>query len=213
MTKARDLADLGNGVATADIVDANVTQAKLAGEAVNESKLQVSNAPTNGYALTAQSGNTGGMTWAETGTADDSVSEAKLQVSNAPTNGYMLTAQSGNTGGLTWAAAPTSSTTYGAVGTYVFGRRAYDNGDLPAWVAGATSAGSGIFPAGLSGEETDTPATEPQGRPQYNTSGDVIVGDESSASVALSGTWRAMGSSNLASGKRKQPVTVLVRIS
>ena len=67
MTKARDLADLGNGVATADIVDANVTQAKLAGEAVNESKLQVSNAPTNGYFLSAQSGNTGGMTWAEAG--------------------------------------------------------------------------------------------------------------------------------------------------
>ena len=93
MTKARDLADLGNGV----------TQADLPAEGVNESKLQVSNAPTNGYALTAQSGNTGGLTWAETGTADDSVSEAKLQVSNAPTNGYFLSAQSGNTGGMTWA--------------------------------------------------------------------------------------------------------------
>ena len=150
---------------------------------------------------------------AQSDIAAEAVNESKLQVSNAPTNGYMLTAQSGDTGGLTWAAAPTASTTYGAVGTYVFGRRAYDNGDLPAWVAGATSAGSGIFPAGLSGEATDTPATEPQGRPQYNTSGDVIVGDESSASVALSGTWRAMGSSNLGSGKRKQPVTVLVRIS
>ena len=49
---------------TAHIADANVTQAKIAGEAINESKLQVSNAPTNGYALTAQSGNTGGLTWA-----------------------------------------------------------------------------------------------------------------------------------------------------
>jgi hypothetical protein len=75
MTRARDLADLGSGITsgdladdsitTAKVADANVTQAKLAGEAVNESKLQVSNAPTNGYALTAQSGNTGGMTWAE----------------------------------------------------------------------------------------------------------------------------------------------------
>ena len=41
-----------------------VTQAKIAGEAINESKLQVSNAPTNGYYLSAQSGNTGGLTWA-----------------------------------------------------------------------------------------------------------------------------------------------------
>jgi len=55
MTKARDVADLGGGVSTADITDA----------AVNEAKLQVSNAPTNGYALTAQSAATGGMTWAE----------------------------------------------------------------------------------------------------------------------------------------------------
>tara|TARA_B110000114_G_scaffold184858_1_gene229767 strand:+ start:937 stop:1842 length:906 start_codon:yes stop_codon:yes gene_type:complete len=47
------------------IADGSVIQAKLAGEAVNESKLQVSNAPTNGYFLSAQSGNTGGMTWAQ----------------------------------------------------------------------------------------------------------------------------------------------------
>ena len=57
MTKARDLSDLGGGI----------TQADLPAEGVNESKLQVSNAPTNGYMLTAQSGNTGGLTWAEAG--------------------------------------------------------------------------------------------------------------------------------------------------
>jgi hypothetical protein len=55
MTKSREVADLGGGI----------TQADLPAEGVNESKLQVSNAPVNGYALTAQSGNTGGMTWAE----------------------------------------------------------------------------------------------------------------------------------------------------
>ena len=49
---------------TAHIADANVTQAKIAAQAINESKLQVSNAPTNGYFLSAQSGNTGGLTWA-----------------------------------------------------------------------------------------------------------------------------------------------------
>jgi len=32
---------------------------------VDEANLKVSNTPTNGYVLTAQSGNTGGMTWAE----------------------------------------------------------------------------------------------------------------------------------------------------
>jgi len=49
---------------TAHIANLNVTQAKMAAQAINESKLQVSNNPVNGYALTAQSGNTGGLTWA-----------------------------------------------------------------------------------------------------------------------------------------------------
>jgi hypothetical protein len=32
---------------------------------IDEANLKISNTPTNGYVLTAQSGNTGGMTWAE----------------------------------------------------------------------------------------------------------------------------------------------------
>ena len=41
-----------------------IAQSKIADQAINEAKLQVSNDPTNGYMLTAQSGNTGGLTWA-----------------------------------------------------------------------------------------------------------------------------------------------------
>ena len=52
---------------TAHIANVNVTQAKIADQAINEAKMQISNAPTNGYMLTAQSGNTGGLTWAEAG--------------------------------------------------------------------------------------------------------------------------------------------------
>jgi hypothetical protein len=36
----------------------------IADDVVDEANLKVSNSPTNGYALTAQSGNTGGLTWA-----------------------------------------------------------------------------------------------------------------------------------------------------
>ena len=50
-------------VETAKIGDDAVTQAKIADEAIDEARLQISNAPVNGYVLTAQSGNTGGMTW------------------------------------------------------------------------------------------------------------------------------------------------------
>jgi len=49
---------------TAHIADVNVTQGKIADQAINEAKMQISNAPTNSYMLTAQSGNTGGLTWA-----------------------------------------------------------------------------------------------------------------------------------------------------
>ena len=51
-------------VTTVKIADDAVTQAKIADQAVDEARLQISNAPTNGYFLSAQSGNTGGLTWA-----------------------------------------------------------------------------------------------------------------------------------------------------
>jgi len=41
------------------------TALTIAGNVVDEANLKISNNPTNGYVLTAQSGNTGGMTWAE----------------------------------------------------------------------------------------------------------------------------------------------------
>ena len=92
----------------------------IADNVVDEANLKASNTPTNGYVLTAQSGDTGGLTWATspstnathtgevTGAtaltiADNIVDEANLKVSNAPSNGYFLSAQSGNTGGMTWA--------------------------------------------------------------------------------------------------------------
>jgi hypothetical protein len=59
----------GDGTVTAaKIASGAVEQAKIADAAVNEAKLQISNSPTNGYFLSAQSGNTGGLTWAEVST-------------------------------------------------------------------------------------------------------------------------------------------------
>jgi hypothetical protein len=133
------------------------------------------------------------MTWAETGTADNSVNEAKLQVSNAPTNGYMLTAQSGNTGGLTWAAAPTSSTTYGAVGTYVLASR---NGSFS---AGSTYAGSQLRPSGFSTTNSS-----------YEANGYSVIQGGTVGST-LSGTWRAMGAFSFTNYTYKS--SLFVRIS
>ena len=65
----------GNAVGSTELADGAVTNGKLGSEAVtnlkvadnaiNEQKLQVSNSPSNGYFLSAQSGNTGGLTWAQ----------------------------------------------------------------------------------------------------------------------------------------------------
>ena len=52
-----------NTVSTVKLQNLACAQGKIANEAINEAKLQVSNSPVNGYVLTAQSGNTGGMTW------------------------------------------------------------------------------------------------------------------------------------------------------
>ena len=112
-----------DAIGSTELADDAVVQAAIADEAIDEARLQISNAGTNGQFLSKQSGNTGGLTWADSNNythpnhsgevtstgdgatviADDVVDEANLKVSNSPTNGYALTAQSGNTGGLTWA--------------------------------------------------------------------------------------------------------------
>ena len=115
---------------TAGKIPANaIGSSEIADEAVDEARLQISNAGTNGQFLQKQSGNTGGLTWAAANEythpnhsgevtssadgaqviADNVVDEANLKVSNSPTNGQLLSAQSGNTGGLTWTDPPASS--------------------------------------------------------------------------------------------------------
>ena len=60
-----DIAD--SIITSAKISDGTVAQADISDQAINEAKMQISNSPTNGYFLSAQSGNTGGLTWAEAG--------------------------------------------------------------------------------------------------------------------------------------------------
>ena len=58
-------------ISTGGVKDDAASQAKIADEAVDEARLQVSNAGTNGQFLQKQSGDTGGLTWA-TATTDTS---------------------------------------------------------------------------------------------------------------------------------------------
>ena len=57
-----------NATHTGEVTGA--TALTIADNVVDEANLKVSNAPTNGYFLSAQSGNTGGMTWVEVPAAD-----------------------------------------------------------------------------------------------------------------------------------------------
>ena len=52
-------------------VTGTLPQANIADEAINESKVQISNAGSNGEFLSKQSGNTGGLTWAAAGGGDN----------------------------------------------------------------------------------------------------------------------------------------------
>ena len=63
-----------------------IPQSKIADQAINEAKLQISNAPTNGYFLSAQSGNTGGLTWAEAGGGGKHTLIKSTSVSGNPVN-------------------------------------------------------------------------------------------------------------------------------
>ena len=116
-------------ISTGGVKDDAASQAKIADEAIDEARLQISNAGSNGQFLSKQSGNTGGLTWASanqythpnhsgevTSTADGAtviasniVDEDNLKISNAGTNGQVLSKQSGNTGGLTWTDLPASA--------------------------------------------------------------------------------------------------------
>jgi len=91
----------------------------IADNVVDEANLKVSNAPTNGYALTAQSGATGGLTWAAVsgGSYSDSDVDTHLNTSTASASevlswtgsDYDWVAQSGGGGGADLYAANESS--------------------------------------------------------------------------------------------------------
>jgi len=70
---AANTAKTTNATHTGEVTGA--TALTIADNVVDEANLKVSNTPTNGYFLSAQSGNTGGLTWAEVDTtiANDSI--------------------------------------------------------------------------------------------------------------------------------------------
>jgi hypothetical protein len=97
------------------------------------------------------------------------------------------------------------STTYGDVGTYVFGRRSGSASAQAVFTPGLTYAGSTLYPAGISGNVGAAAL-------YWSTSVSTLYSGNTGSS-ALSGTWRAMGSTSASAGASENPVTLFVRIS
>jgi len=91
---------VSNNGATWTIDDDAVDQATIADSAVNEARLQISNAGTNGQFLQKQSGNTGGLTWA-------SPSGSGTVTSVTPGNGLTPTSAITGSGSFSVDATPT----------------------------------------------------------------------------------------------------------
>ena len=126
-------------------------------------------------------------TWqAGTGTTESLVSPAKVKASVI-------------------AHAPVTSMLVGDVGTYIFGRRAGSFSAQATFSAGTTYPGTTLYPAGISGNLASPTL-------YWATSSSTMYGG-STLSSALSGTWRAMGSTSTTVGASENPVTLFVRIS
>ena len=156
------------------ISGAALTNVPIADQAVNEAKLQVSNAPTNGYALTAQSAATGGMTWAEAAApALNQITSSVFETSGtftAPVTGTYIIQLVGAGGGCAIGANNGSSSvcsmTGGAGGGYSKLKVEMETGDQLAISIGAGGAISSsqrvrynetrTFSAGSGGNSTCT---------------------------------------------------------
>tara|TARA_B100001059_G_scaffold2636_1_gene2121 strand:+ start:280 stop:804 length:525 start_codon:yes stop_codon:yes gene_type:complete len=140
-------------IASADIADDAIIAAKIADDAVNEARLQISNTPTNGYVLSAQSGNTGGLTWAESGGGAYS----------------------------DWTILTTTPTTLAAKGQYVCNDTTARTHTLPSGSAGATiiiaNAGSATVTIARTSSQKINSAAEDGTLPQGNSVQLVYVDD------------------------------------
>jgi len=108
---AANTAKTSNATHSGEVTGA--TALTIADNVVDEANLKVSNAPTNGYFLSAQSGDTGGMTWAAAGGGMAAGTVVAFFQASAPTGWTQVTSQNdkvlrvvsgtgGGTGG-TWA--------------------------------------------------------------------------------------------------------------
>ena len=94
-------------ISTGGFKDDAASQAKIADEAIDEARLQISNAGTNGQFLQKQSGNTGGLTWATV----DSTPEGTAIKSTGESGTSKFLRVDGD-GSCSWQVPPDNDTVY-----------------------------------------------------------------------------------------------------
>ena len=89
-----------NSVDSDSYVDGSIDLAHMSSESVDEDNLHISNAGTNGFFLSKQSGNSGGLTWAAVPESEDYIPNGSVMVffqSAAPTGWTKVTSQNDKT--------------------------------------------------------------------------------------------------------------------
>ena len=135
-----------NSVTTANITDANITLAKMASESVDEDNLVVSNSPTNGMFLSAQSGNTGGLTWATPADISTVANLTDTTITSSAANEILFT-----TGANAW--ANKTLTEAGIQATISGAATTIDTEDLTASVAMVTNASGKVAVSAVTATE------------------------------------------------------------
>ena len=180
----------------------------IADNVVDEANLKVSNAPTNGYALTAQSGAAGGLTWAAVsgGSYSDSDVDTHLNTSTAATNevlswtgsDYDWVAQSGGGGADLYAANEISPTAQPSA----TGNNAIAIGD------GAVSSGGNSIAIGFNSESSGSQTIALGAGRSSGAVGSVAIGGFGSGYSEASNGWAVAIGRSLASGNTSLAINI-----
>ena len=157
--------------------DNTVTEAKLTSDAVSEAKLKVSNSPVNGYFLQAQSGNTGGLTWAVVDLT--ALSAANLTSGTIPDARFPATLPALSAANLT--AIPAANIT----GTLP----AIDGSNLTGLQAGATGGNSGGNAVFWENQQTVTHSYSISANRNAGSFGPITINNGITVTVPSTSNW------------------------
>ena len=157
--------------------DNTVSEAKLQSDAVSEAKLKVSNSPVNGYFLSAQSGNTGGLTWAQVDLT--ALSASNLTSGTVPDARFPATLPAASAANLTSIPAANITGTLPAI----------DGSNLTGLQAGATGGNSGANAVFWENDATITHDYTISTNKNAGTFGPVTINNGITVTVPNNSTW------------------------